>query len=113
MAGIIREILKMQNAGNRGSTCARSLRAAIRLALLAGAGAGAAWIGPAAADSGGESNALDEVVVTATRRSESVLDIPYSISAISGAALADAHVQSLSDLTKLIAGISVVDQGPT
>jgi outer membrane receptor protein involved in Fe transport len=101
----------MQTPGNRGSTSARSLRAAIRLALLAGAGT--VWTGPAAADSGGESSALDEVVVTATRRSESVLDIPYSISAISGTALEDAHVQSLSDLTKLIAGISFVDQGPT
>jgi outer membrane receptor protein involved in Fe transport len=88
-----------------------SLRAAIKLALWTGAGA-TCLSSASVADAGGDMNALDEIVVTATRRNESVLDIPYSITAVSGATLEQAHVQSLSDLTKLIPGISFVDQGP-
>lgn len=81
------------------------LRAAISAILLTGAsGAVHAQI----ADQG-----LEEVIVTATRRDSSILDIPYSISAISSTALQDNRVQSLADLTKLIAGVSFVDQGPT
>jgi outer membrane receptor protein involved in Fe transport len=89
-----------------------SLRAAVRLALFAGTTA--LWHAHAlAADAGGDEPVLAEVTVTATRREESVLDIPYSISAISGADLEQEHVQSLSDLTRMIAGVSFVDQGPT
>jgi iron complex outermembrane receptor protein len=55
---------------------------------------------------------IDEVVVSATRRDTSIQDIPYSISAISATTLQDNHVQSLSDLTKMIAGVSFVDSGP-
>ncbi len=91
----------------------RSLRAAIRLALIAGAGS--AVVAPLIgyADSGSDPGALDEVVVTATRREQNILDVPYSISAISGDTLEESHVQTLSDLSHLIAGLSFVDQGPT
>ena len=92
------------------------LRAAIRFALFAGA-IGPLWQ-PAlssaaeAAEATEDTSPLQEITVTATRREESVLDIPYSISAVSSADLEQSHVQSLSDLTKLIPGISFVDQGP-
>ncbi len=91
----------------------QSLRVAVRSALIAGAGC--AVIAPiiARADSTGDANSLAEVVVTATRRQENILDVPYSISAISGDTLAESHVQTLSDLSHLIAGLSFVDQGPT
>lgn len=85
---------------------------AVRLALITGTGAVSitpcAWAAP-----GGEPQSLEEVVVTATRRESSILDIPYSISAVSSATLAANNVRSLSDLTKLVPGISFVDQGPT
>jgi iron complex outermembrane receptor protein len=55
---------------------------------------------------------IDEVVVSATRRDTAIQDIPYSISAISASSLEDNHVQSLSDLTRMIAGVSFVDSGP-
>jgi outer membrane receptor protein involved in Fe transport len=59
------------------------------------------------------SDGLVEIVVSATRRDTSIQDIPYSISAISGSTLEESHVQSLSDVAKLIAGVSFVDEGPT
>jgi iron complex outermembrane receptor protein len=88
------------------------LRLAIRGILMAAAG-GALCAPVHAADPAAAEAGLEEIVVTATRREESVIDIPYSISAISGTTLEEQHVQSLSDLTKLITGISFVDQGPT
>jgi iron complex outermembrane receptor protein len=90
-----------------------SLRAAIRMALIAGAGGVVLIPAITHADSGGDGNTLDEVVVTATRRAQSILDVPYSISAISGATLEESHVENLSDLSHMIAGLSFVDQGPT
>lgn len=89
-----------------------TLRTAIRLTLLAGAGS--AFLAPSSYGEGGsDSTSLEEVVVTATRREQTILDVPYAISAISSESLEESHVQSLSDLSHLIAGLSFVDQGPT
>jgi iron complex outermembrane receptor protein len=104
----------MKAIGNRpGPRPGPSLRAAIRMALIAGAGGVVLIPAITHADSGGDGNTLDEVVVTATRRAQSILDVPYSISAISGATLEESHVENLSDLSHMIAGLSFVDQGPT
>ena len=88
------------------------LAAAISTILMAGAtlATGTAGATATSTDSG---DSLDEIVVSATRRDTSIQDIPYSISAISGTALEESHVQSLSDIAKLIAGVSFVDEGPT
>jgi outer membrane receptor protein involved in Fe transport len=103
----------MKNISNYLTATRRStLRTAIRLALIAG-GEGALLVAPAHAAANGDSGSLEEVVVTASRRAETILNIPYSISAISGDALDASHVQSLSDLSHMIAGLSFVDQGPT
>jgi outer membrane receptor protein involved in Fe transport len=83
------------------------------MALIAGAGSAAMAPPMSHADSSGDAGSLDEVVVTATRREQNILDVPYSISAISGDTLEESHVKSLSDLSHLIAGLSFVDQGPT
>jgi len=104
----------MTDMGNRAhARPVRSLRAAVRRALLVGAGTAVIAPFAAGADSNGNPNSLDEVVVTANRRQENILDVPYSISAISGDTLEQSHVQTLSDLSHLIAGLSFVDQGPT
>ncbi|MDZ7768444.1 MAG: TonB-dependent receptor plug domain-containing protein [Woeseiaceae bacterium] len=54
---------------------------------------------------------LEEIVVTATRRESSVLDIPYNISAISGTTLEEALVVDNWELMRNVAGASVVDRG--
>lgn len=58
-----------------------------------------------------QQSALEEVVVTATRRSESVQDIPYNISAISGEAMQRAAIMDLNGLTRSIPGVAGPDLG--
>lgn len=62
---------------------------------------------PAAAD-----DALQEVVVTATRRALSAQDIPISITAVSGATLDKAGIQDISGLAHSMAGVNFTDKGP-
>jgi iron complex outermembrane receptor protein len=60
-----------------------------------------------AGDTGG--NNIDEIVVTARKRSENLRDIPASISVISAATLEDAHVTQLDDLNSLVTNLNVVE----
>ena len=55
---------------------------------------------------------LEEIIVTATRRAESVLDIPYNLSVLSNDDLRAARAIGLGDLARLVPGVSYVDQGP-
>jgi outer membrane receptor protein involved in Fe transport len=56
---------------------------------------------------------LAEVRVTAERRSESLQDVPYNISAVSAEELAKSGVISLNSLTQAVAGLQNIDTGPT
>jgi outer membrane receptor protein involved in Fe transport len=56
-------------------------------------------------------NELAEVVVTATRRSTTVLDVPYNISAVSGTLIEESHILDTAELMRSIPGVSVVDRG--
>ncbi len=67
------------------------------------------WVAPVLAQQ--QSYSLEEVVVTATRRAESIQDIPLNISAVSGDAIRSQGLTSLSDVTKWVPGIHIVDQG--
>lgn len=66
---------------------------------------------PAAGTGNAASRTLDEIVVTATRREESILDVPYNISAISGRDIAAAQITDNTDLMRMIPGVAVVDRG--
>lgn len=56
--------------------------------------------------SSAEANAeIDEVVVTARRREESLLEVPVAVSAASGAALEKAGVSNPQDLTRVVPGL--------
>ena len=60
---------------------------------------------------GAQQAALEEVLVTATRRSESVQDIPYNISAISGDAIRRQGAFDVNDITRSIPGVAGPDLG--
>lgn len=59
-----------------------------------------------------DNDTLQEVIVTATRRSESAQNIPASITAITGPALEQAGIVDKVDLAHALAGINVTDKGP-
>jgi len=69
--------------------------------------AGAAAASDAVAGGPGETTGaqLQEIVVTAQKRSEDIKDIPFSVSAISGAQLAEHHVADYDDITRTVPGV--------
>ena len=52
-----------------------------------------------------------ELIVTATRRAESVQDIPLNITAVGGEQIAEQGLTELSDLLPFVPGINIVDRG--
>lgn len=58
--------------------------------------------GAAGAQQAPSADVLDEIVVTAQKRTENLQDVPLAVTAISGDALARAGVDSFSDLTKVV-----------
>ncbi|HVW68598.1 MAG TPA: TonB-dependent receptor [Steroidobacteraceae bacterium] len=64
------------------------------------------YTGPAVAD-----DAVQEVIVTATRRAQSVTDIPYNISAVGSADLQSSGVTDLQGLTHMVPGLVSPDLG--
>jgi len=54
---------------------------------------------------------LDEIVVTATRRATSVVDVPYNITAIGGQELANQGIDSISKLAQDVPGLDFTDTG--
>jgi len=65
---------------------------------------------PLFADDAGDN--LQEIVVTANRREQNLMDVPYNISAVSGQELQAAGVSSLTDIARLLPGINIPDLGP-
>jgi outer membrane receptor protein involved in Fe transport len=59
----------------------------------------------------GSSPLLEEIIVTATRREQSIQDIPYNISAISGEALELQNAVNQNDVLRGMYGITVIDRG--
>ena len=55
---------------------------------------------------------MEEVIVTATRRAESIQDIPINITALGSDLMERERISSLSDIARRVPGMTVVDQGP-
>src|SRR5882762_1286729 len=54
-----------------------------------------------------DSGALEEIVVTARKRQEDLQSIPLSVSALSAAQIADAHVSKMDDLASLVPNLNI------
>ena len=65
---------------------------------------------PLAQEEGAQS--LEEIVVTARFREQSVQDIPASMVAFSGEQMAEQGIQDVRDLAKLTPSLNVQDRGP-
>lgn len=59
-----------------------------------------------------QDSVLEEVIVTATRRAQSIQDVPYNITALSGDQLSEAGINEASELFRVVPGVSYIDLGP-
>ncbi len=82
--------------------------------LIAFFATGAVTQGVMAQDDGqsAKKQQIDEIIVTAQKREQKLIDVPISISAISGEALDDAGIQDITDLSYAVPSFSTVDVGP-
>lgn len=55
---------------------------------------------------------IDEILVTATRRSQTVQEIPYNINVITAERLKQAGVSDTTNLVRLVPGLYINDEGP-
>lgn len=55
---------------------------------------------------------LEEIVVTATRRDQTVQEIPYNIDVVTADQLAQTGVSDPGALVRLVPGLTIVDEGP-
>ena len=74
-----------------------SVAAAVSAALI---------IGGAPAPLRAQDLALDEIIVTATKRAESVMDVPLAIQAISGDFIREVNLNDVKDLTLFTPGVT-------
>ncbi|WP_163932686.1 TonB-dependent receptor [Paraferrimonas sp. SM1919] len=58
-----------------------------------------------------EKGKMETIEVTANRRAQSIVEVPYNISAVSGEDLANNNVIDSSELLRNVAGITVIDRG--
>lgn len=82
----------------------------ILVASAAVASSGAWSADEGAADQGAQ---LQEIVVTAQRRTERLQDVPISAQVVGSRSLEQKNFNSLDDLTTIIPGVKVLDSGPT
>ncbi|SEH19145.1 Outer membrane receptor proteins, mostly Fe transport [Sphingopyxis sp. YR583] len=54
----------------------------------------------------------DEIIVTATKRSASIQDVPLSVAAIEGAAIENQGIDNVADIARLTPGVAVSTTGP-
>jgi outer membrane receptor protein involved in Fe transport len=80
-------------------------------AVLGGVSVGSTAATPAASN---EANAdsLGEIIVTATRRSESMQDVPISMQAFTSTALAELNISTFDDYIKYLPNVSSANNGP-
>lgn len=84
----------------------RSLLASISAVLFGATGA-------AAQDDGAnEDFAIDEIIVTATKRASTIQDVPFSINAQTGEDIRRTGSKSLEDLARNVAGLQIQNLGP-
>jgi outer membrane receptor protein involved in Fe transport len=84
------------------------------LAIAAILGSQAAGFAQAAAtaDTGTESDAIQEITVTAQRRTESAQNVPITIQALTGEALAQLNIQTIDEFIRYVPNINSASFGP-
>ena len=80
-------------------------------AILSGA-SGFVQAAPATDADAGSSDAIQEIVVTAQRRTENMQDVPIQIQALTGTTLAQLNVTTFDDFVKYLPNVTSAGSGP-
>ena len=59
-----------------------------------------------------EGRVLEKVIVTGSRRSESLQDVPINISAVGPGVIDDLRLTDISKISRYVPGLTVIDRGP-
>ena len=94
----------------RNYKCARAVAAI--LGSHAAAALAAAPTGPAASEPGTSAGGIEEVIVTAQRRTENAQDVPIAIQAFTGDTLQQLNVTNFDDLLKYLPNVVAPSAGP-
>jgi len=81
-------------------------------AILSGSSMGIVHAATATATDTSDSDSIQEITVTAQRRTESIQDVPITIQAISGDSLKQLNVQTFDDLIKYTPNVTFSGNGP-
>ena len=79
--------------------------------ILGGSSAGLVNAAPAS-DTETSSDMIQEITVTAQRRTENIQDVPISIRAMTGETLSQLNVQTLDDYIKYLPNVTTANNGP-
>jgi outer membrane receptor protein involved in Fe transport len=82
-------------------------------AILAGVTFGAAQAAPATGGSAAGADTLEEIIVTAQRRVESMQNVPIAMQAFSEKALEDLNILTFDDYVKYLPNVSSASNGPS
>src|SRR6266403_1367942 len=91
---------------------ARTRASFIRSLTLSTAVAGFAGLPFVASAQQIDQTAIQEVIVTATKRAENLQDVPFSVSATSQDQIRDSGAINIVDLARSVAGLAIADLGP-
>ena len=81
-------------------------------AILGGHASGSATAVDATHDADSATDAIQEITVTAQRRSESAQDVPIAIQALTGETLAQLNIQTFDDFIKYVPNVNSASFGP-
>lgn len=95
-----------------GKILRRSTALATLAAALLAAGTVRAQTAPASSVRLGDDQPAEEIVVTATKRQQKLVDVPESVQVLDEKQLQQLGADSLTGFARQIAGLSIVDRGP-
>ena len=81
-------------------------------AVLGGSSAGVAYAAAPASDTDTSSAGIQEIVVTAQRRTENMQDVPITIQALTAETLAQLNVSTFDDFVKYLPNVTAANNGP-
>ena len=81
-------------------------------AILGGSSCAAYAAEPAAGGAEASSGALEEITVTAQRRTQNIQDVPISMQALTAQALQQLNVSTLDDYVKFLPNVTTANNGP-